>query len=101
MSVIADFSIFPIGRGESLSPYAARAVAVVKSSGLPHLVGPMGTSVEGEWDEVLAVIDACYKALEPDCDRVYATVKFDCRKGRREGLTAKTRAVAALLGPER
>jgi uncharacterized protein (TIGR00106 family) len=97
MSVIADFSIFPVGWGESLSSYAARAVAVVKASGLPHIVGPMGTSVEGEWLEVLAVIDACYKALEPDCDRVYATVKFDCRKGRTGGLAAKTRVVEELL----
>jgi uncharacterized protein YqgV (UPF0045/DUF77 family) len=45
MSVIVDFSIFPLGKEESVSKYASRAVKIIKDSGLPHHIGPMGTSI--------------------------------------------------------
>lgn len=81
MSVIVELSIFPTDKGTSLSPYVARALEVIRASGLPHQLGPMGTCVEGEWDQVMSVVDRCYKALEPDCDRIYMTVKVDAKKG--------------------
>lgn len=90
MSVIIDLSIFPMDKGgASVSPYVGRALKVIKSSGLPYVLGPMGTAIEGEWDEVMAVVDACYRELETDCDRIYMTVKVDSRKGREGGLSAK------------
>ena len=67
MSVIIDFSIFPVDKGESLSPYVARAVKIIKESGIPYHFGPMGTSIEGEWEEVVGVVDRCFRELEKDC----------------------------------
>jgi len=90
MSVIIDFSIFPMDKNEqSLSPYVARALDVIEKSGLAFELGPMGTSIEGEWDEVMGVVDACYRELEKDSDRIYINVKADCRKGRKNGLSGK------------
>ena len=46
MGLLINFSIFPVDRDESLSPYVARAVKIIKDSGLPYKLGPMGTSIE-------------------------------------------------------
>ncbi len=81
MSVIVDFSIFPIGKEESVSKYASWAVRIIKDSGLPHHVGPMGTSIEGEWDEIMLVVKRCMEELKKDCPRLYMTMKVDCRQG--------------------
>ena len=94
MSVIIDFSIYPMDKGDqSLSPYVARAIDIIKSSGLRHQLGPMGTAIEGEWDEVMAVVDQCYRALEPDSDRIFVNLKMDCKKGRTDGLSGKVSSV--------
>jgi len=99
MSVIVDLSIFPMDKeGTGLSRYVARALAVIKASGLPYRLGPMGTAIEGEWDEVMRVVGDCYRVLEPDCDRIYLAVKADCRRGRTDGLAAKVASVEQRMG---
>jgi len=81
MSVIVDFSLFPLDKGESLSRFVARAVKTVEASGLPYRLHAMGTTVEGEWEEVMDVIGRCYKQMAAESDRVYLALKADCRKG--------------------
>lgn len=101
MSVIVDLAIFPMGKNEaSLSPYVARALNVIQGSGLNYALGPMGTSIEGEWREVWAVVDACYRELERDNDRIYMTVKVDGKKGRANGITGKVESVRQKAGPQ-
>lgn len=94
MSVIIDFSIFPMGNEDhSLSPYVARAINIINASGLNYKLGPMGTSIEGEWAEVMKVVDACYRDLEKDCDRIYINLKVDSKKGRTHGILSKVESV--------
>ena len=38
----------------------ARCLDLIDKSGLPYQLGPLGTCVEGEWDEVMNVIRLCY-----------------------------------------
>jgi len=98
MSVIIDLSIFPMDKdGVSLSPYVARIINVIKASCLPYQLGPMGTSVEGEWDEVMQLVNDCYRELEPDCDRIYLNVKADCRRGRVNGMLGKVASVESKM----
>ncbi len=88
MSVLIDLSIFPVDKGKSLSSYVARVIKIIKESGLPHKFGPMGTSMEGEWQEVMGLVERCLDELKKDCDRIYMTLKVDYRKdvaGRLEG----------------
>ena len=95
--VVADLSIFPIGAGESLSPYVARVTRVVRRSGLPNRLGPMGTTVEGTLAQVLRLVTACVRELERDCGRLSVSVKLDVRKGRRRRMTQKVRSVEKRL----
>ena len=97
MSVMIDFSIFPLDKGESLSAYVARALKIIKDSGLPYKFGPMGTSVEGEWDEVMGLVGECFEDLRGDCDRISMSIKLDYRKGPGGRIEGKVESVKKRL----
>ena len=97
MSVIVELSIFPMDKGVSVSPYVARAVKIIESSGLSYEINPMGTCIEGEWPAVFKVVDQCFKDLQNDCDRIYFTMKADYRKDRSNGLNSKMTSVKSQL----
>ena len=97
MSVLINFSIFPLDKGESVSQYVARAVKIIKDSGLPHKLGSMGTSVEGEWDEVMRVVTSCFEKLTEDCDRIYFVITGDYRKKGNGRITAKVESMDKKL----
>ncbi|MBU1002225.1 MAG: MTH1187 family thiamine-binding protein [Proteobacteria bacterium] len=98
MSVILEMSIFPMDKGMSVSPYVARALGIIRASGLEHRLGPMGTCIEGQWDEVMAVAGDCLRDLQQDCERVYLNMKLDWRRGGDGRLDAKPAAVLDKLG---
>ena len=98
MSVIVEFSIFPMDKGESLSPYVARALKTIQDSGLPYELNPMGTCVEGEWKEVMSLVDHCFEELQKDCGRVYSSIKIDWRDGPVGRLSNKVGSVEEKLG---
>jgi uncharacterized protein (TIGR00106 family) len=91
--VLLDFSMAPMGKGESVAPYVARCLEIVAASGLDYRLHAMGTTLEGEWDEVFAVVTRCYEALRPDCHRITCSIKVDYRKGAAGRLESKVRSV--------
>jgi len=91
--MIADFSIAPVGAGESLSEYVADAFRVIRESGVAHAHHAMGTNLEGDWDEVMSVIKQCRDRLLERCNRVSISIKIDDRVGVTDGLTRKLRSV--------
>lgn len=97
--MLLAFSIAPAGPGEdgSYAPAVAAALQVVRDSGLPHDLGSMFTTIEGEWAEVMAVIKECVDAMEPYGDRVSLVMKADIRSGRTGQLTSKVDRVEGLL----
>ena len=97
MSVIVDFAIFPMDKGESLSPYVARAIKVINESGLPHKLHPMGSCIEGEWEEVMAVVNKCFEVLKPDCNRININFKADYRKSEPGRMERKIASVESKL----
>jgi uncharacterized protein (TIGR00106 family) len=95
--VLLDFSMSPLGKGESVSPYVARCLEVVAASGLDYRLHAMGTTLEGEWDQAFDVVRRCFEALKPDCDRISCSIKVDYRKGHRGQLTSKVEHVQAQV----
>jgi uncharacterized protein (TIGR00106 family) len=95
--VLLDFSMTPLGKGESVSPFVARCMEVVAASGLDYRLHAMGTTLEGELDEVLAVVRRCFEVLQTDCERISCAIKIDYRKGPAGRLESKVRKVEALL----
>jgi uncharacterized protein (TIGR00106 family) len=96
-SMIAAFSITPLGVGESISAAVADAVRLVRESGLPNETNAMFTNVEGDWDEVMALLKACVDTVAESAPRVSVVVKIDHRPGTTDGLTHKVAAVEARL----
>src|SRR5947207_3026043 len=95
--VLLDFSMSPLGKGESVSPYVARCLEIVASSGLDYRLHAMGTALEGEWDDVFAVVRRCFEALQADCDRISCSIKVDYRKGPPGRLQSKVQKVQDLI----
>lgn len=96
--VLLEFTMSPLGQGESVSAYVARILDIVDRSGVPYQLTPMGTILEGEWAEVMAVVTACFDALRADCDRVSVQVRVDYRKGPAGRLRSKVETVERRLG---
>ncbi|MFH0792779.1 MAG: MTH1187 family thiamine-binding protein, partial [bacterium] len=64
--MLVEFSVAPIGKGESVGKEVAEALKLVEASGLPYQFHAMGTLVEGDWDSVIGLVRRCH-------DRVMAT----------------------------
>ena len=89
MSVLLEFSMTPLGKGESVSKFVARSLDIIDRSGLPYRVNPMGTVIEGDWDEVFGVVRKCFERMKKDCTRISTSIKFDYRKGKGGRITTK------------
>lgn len=99
MSVLLEFAMFPTDKGESVSPYVSKVIAMIRESGVSYQLTPMGTIIETEtMAEALAVVQQSYDVLEPDCDRIYSSLKFDIRKGKSKCMTEKMASVEKLIG---
>jgi uncharacterized protein (TIGR00106 family) len=97
--MIVAFSISPSGGDETggVSEAVAAAVRVVRDSGLPHETNAMFTNVEGEWDEVMAVVKRAVDAVAAHSPRIGLVLKADIRPGYDGQLTAKVERVEAHL----
>jgi len=82
--MIVAFSVAPTGDGSpdgSVHEAVAAAVAVVRASGLPNRTSSMFTEIEGEWDEVMAVVKQATDAVAAFGTRVALVLKADIRPG--------------------
>jgi uncharacterized protein (TIGR00106 family) len=96
--VLAAFSVTPLGGDDSVGELVADAVRIVRESGLPNETNAMFTNIEGEWDEVMAVIHRCVEAVEARSPRVSIVIKIDHRPGVTDALHSKVETVERELG---
>ena len=98
--MLCAFSISPIGVGESVSAEVAEVaevVRLVRASGLPSETNAMFTNVEGEWDDVMALIRACTMKVAESAPRVSVVIKIDYRAGATDALHHKVAAIEERL----
>ena len=97
--MIVAFSIAPAGPDDtgSYSAAVAEAVGIVRACGLPHETNAMFTNIEGEWEEVMAVLKQCVDAMTATHARVSLVVKADIRPGHTGQLAAKVARIEELL----
>ena len=96
--VLLEFSMFPLDKGQSLSPFVARSLDIVDRSGLDYRCHAMGTVLEGDFDRVMGVVKQCFEAMAEDCNRIECSIKLDYRKGHQGRLEAKVTSVEQKLG---
>ena len=95
--MLVEFSILPVGKGISVSKSVAKAINLVDKSGLDYKVSEMGTIVEGEWKEIISLIERCHRLLLKETGRVITTVKVDDRRGRKGLLRSRIRRIERIL----
>ncbi|WP_109506240.1 MTH1187 family thiamine-binding protein [Nocardioides speluncae] len=97
--MIVAFSISPMAGDEtgSVTEAVAAAVRVVRESGLPNETNAMFTNIEGEWDEVMAVVKRAVDVVAEVSPRVGLVLKADIRPGHTGQLTAKVERIEAAL----
>jgi uncharacterized protein (TIGR00106 family) len=95
--MLVAFSVTPIGAGEDVGELVAEAVRVVRASGLPNRTDAMFTTVEGEWDEAMAVVKAAVDVVAARASRVSLVLKADLRPGVTGALTSKVETVERHL----
>ncbi|MBF6178360.1 MTH1187 family thiamine-binding protein [Nocardia otitidiscaviarum] len=98
--MLVAFSVTPLGVGADVGRAVAEAVRVVRASGLPNETNAMFTTVEGEWDEVMAVVKQATDAVLAVAPRCSLVVKADVRPGVTGAMTAKVETVERYLAEE-
>ena len=98
--MIVAFSISPATGDDTggVSEAVAAAVRVVRDSGLPCETNAMFTNLEGEWDEVMAVVKNAVDAVAAVSPRVSFVLKADVRPGWDGQLSAKVERLEQALG---
>jgi uncharacterized protein (TIGR00106 family) len=96
--VIVAFSVSPTGGDASVGAAVAEAIRVVRASGLPNETNAMFTNIEGDWDEVMAVVKQAVEAVAAVSDRVSLVLKADIRPGYTGQLAAKVQRIERELG---
>lgn len=96
--MLAEFTITPGGRSEHYSQAIADILRIVDGSGLPYELHAMGTIIEGDWDDVMAVIHKCHEAMLRASPRVALSIRIDDYPGRAGMLESKVAKVEAMLG---
>jgi uncharacterized protein YqgV (UPF0045/DUF77 family) len=97
--MLVAFSISPTAADETggVSAAVAEAVRVVRASGLPNRTDAMFTTIEGDWDEVMAVVKQAVDVVAASSPRVGLVLKADIRPGFEGQLTAKVERVEQHL----
>ncbi|MEU6579370.1 MTH1187 family thiamine-binding protein [Nocardia sp. NPDC046763] len=98
--MIIAFSVTPLGVGENVGRAVAEAVRIVRASGLPNETNAMFTTIEGEWDEVMAVVKQATDAVMAVAPRCSLVLKADIRPGVTNAIKAKVETVERYLAEE-
>jgi uncharacterized protein (TIGR00106 family) len=96
--MLVEFSIIPIGVGSSIGDQLAEVLKIVDASGLPYKVNPMGTVVEGKWEEVMKLIKKCHGTVMKTGERALTTITIDDRKGKPNRIEEKVKSIERRIG---
>ena len=98
MRVIADLCIVPLGVGVSLGRYVAECERILVQAGLKVKLHAYGTNIEGEWDEVMAAVKECHRALHAmGVPRLSSSLRLGTRIDRAQTMEDKIRSVQEKL----
>jgi uncharacterized protein (TIGR00106 family) len=100
MSILLEFSMFPLDRGESLSAEVSQLIELIRESGVDYRLTAMGTLIETErLDEALGLVARCGELLQQQGSRrIYSSLKLDIREGPAGRLQGKIESVEQHIG---
>ncbi len=102
--MLFQLSMFPTTKrasSGSVSEDVSRVIDIIDKSGLPYKTGSMSTSIEGDWEPVMRVINKARLMLRRrGHNRIYIIIHVDDRKGAKGRLTGKVESIERRLGRE-
>jgi uncharacterized protein (TIGR00106 family) len=97
-NVICELVMVTYDIGPSLSPFVARVIKEIrKDTKVKHILTPMGSVLEGEWKDVMALINDLFQKFSPDYERLGITLKIDYRKNKQNRIEGKIKSVEEKL----
>jgi uncharacterized protein (TIGR00106 family) len=96
--MLVELSIVPLGTEVQWSDQLAEALKLVDASGLPYLLTPSGTCIEGKWDEVMALVRRCHDLVRRSSAHVLTSIQVEDEEGVSDKLTRNIAAVEEKLG---
>ena len=96
--MLVELSLLVLGRGTHLSDEIAEALKIIHASGLPYLLTPLGTCIEGEWDEVMPLIRQCHERMRKLSPHVMTTIRIEDEAGERDKLRRNVAVVEQKAG---
>lgn len=98
MKVMIDLCVVPVGVGVSVSEYVAACQKIIQSAGLSHQMHAYGTNIEGEWDDVFAVVKACHEEVHRlGAPRITTSMRVGTRIDREQSIRDKIDSVEKKL----
>ena len=98
MWISVDLCLVPVGAGVSLSPYISACKAIIEKNGLDHELGPNGTAIEGEWENVFGWVKECHQEVHRlGVSRIYTTLKVNSRTDRNQSFREKVPSVISKI----
>jgi len=79
--MLVELSINPLGRGTHLSQDLAEILKLIDDSGIRYGLTPLGTCIEGEWDEVIPLIKRCHKKARSTSPHIFTTLRIEDEEG--------------------
>jgi len=101
---ILEVSVNPLGTGtSSVSQYVARAVKVLEGEkGIKYELTSMGTIVEGDLEQLLALVQKMHEAVfAAGVMRVVTVAKIDDRRDKSTTMSGKMESLKRELGRRR
>ena len=95
--ILLEFSLYPTDKGESVSKYVAPVLDKIDKSGIPYRLTPMGTILEGEWDDIFGLIKECFDQMKQECKRITLIAKMDYRDTPGGRITGKVERIEQRL----
>jgi uncharacterized protein (TIGR00106 family) len=96
--MLFSLTMFPIGHGSSLTEPVADVIGEIERAGLRYQVTGMDTVIEGEWGDVLPVVQRAEERMRKRYGRVYMTLSIDDRVGASDRLQGAVADVEVALG---
>src|SRR5215212_11514492 len=96
--MLVELSIVPLGCDVQWSDQLAEALKLIDASGLPYVLTPSGTCIEGDWDGVMALVRRCHEQVRQSSPHVLTSIRIEDEEGGRDQLTRNIASVEEKLG---
>ncbi len=95
-----DLCLIPLVSGTSLSPYIAACKEEISKRGLDFELGPNGTAIEGDWNDVFECVRACHEVVHSlGVARIYTSLKINTRSDKHQSFREKVSSVDSAFLP--